>query len=80
MDNQMETDRQLSQYEIKKAPVNNNDSNEISTSSNSPKEADSQSRAVVQFGNKKPAHDMVIGDKFTKINQLESQDFFNMAQ
>lgn len=23
---------------------------------------------------------MVIGDKFTKINQLESQDFFNMAQ
>ena len=63
----MELDRQLSQYEIKKAPVNGGDSNEVSTSSNSPKEGGKE-KAVVCYGNKKPAHEMVIGDNFARIN------------
>lgn len=42
----MQIDRQLSQYEIKKALVNS-DPNEMSTNSNSPKEGDQSSRALV---------------------------------
>lgn len=74
----MVIDNKLTQYEIKKAPVLGDRMGD-STSSNSPKE-NGENQAVVEFGNKKAGQDMVIGDKFSRINQLERQDFFNQAQ